>query len=193
MSTGVCSRTLPLVVLSAGAVAAGSSGLFAYSPSKPTKRMLKPTAKPRVWRFDGVMLAPMKAVASANAGRVHNIAEQTRTAESGFNRTKSILRDMGSGFSRPSTGLRASLSLSKGRTIARGTVPCRMDFRLTDDQELLRRSIREFAETEIRPHIVEWDNAQHFPIELVPKLADLGLMGIQFPEEYGGAGMSAID
>jgi alkylation response protein AidB-like acyl-CoA dehydrogenase len=68
-----------------------------------------------------------------------------------------------------------------------------MDFRLSEDQELLRRSIREFAETEIRPHVVEWDNAQHFPIELVPKLAALGLMGIQCPEEYGGAGMSAID
>ena len=68
-----------------------------------------------------------------------------------------------------------------------------MDFRLTEDQELLRRSVREFAETEIRPHIVEWDNAQHFPSELVPALASLGLMGIQFPEEYGGAGMSAID
>ncbi len=68
-----------------------------------------------------------------------------------------------------------------------------MDFRLTEDQELLRRSVREFAETEIRPHVVEWDNAQHFPIELVPKLAALGLMGIQCPEQYGGAGMSAID
>src|SRR5262245_31717850 len=68
-----------------------------------------------------------------------------------------------------------------------------MDFRLTDDQELLRRSVREFAETEMRPHIVEWDNAQHFPIELVPKLAAQGLMGIQFADEYGGAGMSAID
>jgi alkylation response protein AidB-like acyl-CoA dehydrogenase len=68
-----------------------------------------------------------------------------------------------------------------------------MDFRPSEDQELLRRSVREFAETEIRPHIVEWDNAQHFPIELVPKLAALGLMGIQFPEAYGGAGMSAID
>ncbi len=68
-----------------------------------------------------------------------------------------------------------------------------MDFRLTEDQELLRRSVRQFAESEIRPHIVEWDNAQHFPDELVPRLAALGLMGIQFPEEYGGAGMSAID
>jgi alkylation response protein AidB-like acyl-CoA dehydrogenase len=68
-----------------------------------------------------------------------------------------------------------------------------MDFRLTDDQELLRRSVREFAETEMRPHVLEWDQAQHFPTELVPKLAALGLLGIQFPESYGGAGMSAID
>ncbi len=68
-----------------------------------------------------------------------------------------------------------------------------MDFRLTDEQELLRRTVRAFAETEIRPHVREWDEAQHFPIELVPALGELGLMGIQFPEEYGGAGMSAID
>src|SRR5438552_1523469 len=68
-----------------------------------------------------------------------------------------------------------------------------MDFRPTDDQQLLRRTVREFAETEIRPHVREWDEQQHFPIELVPKMAALGLMGIQFPEQYGGAGMSAID
>src|SRR6476661_7194670 len=68
-----------------------------------------------------------------------------------------------------------------------------MDFRLTEEQELLRRSVREFAEIEMRPHIMEWDDAQHFPIELMPKLAALGLLGIQFPEEYGGAAMSAID
>ncbi len=68
-----------------------------------------------------------------------------------------------------------------------------MDFRLTDDQELLRRSVREFAETEIRPHVREWDEAQHFPVELIPALASLGLMGIQFPESYGGSGMSAVD
>src|SRR5579872_5377427 len=68
-----------------------------------------------------------------------------------------------------------------------------MDFRLTDEQALLRRSVREFAETEIRPHVMEWDEAQHFPVELVPKLATLGLLGIQYPEQYGGAAMSAID
>src|SRR5919106_3134055 len=68
-----------------------------------------------------------------------------------------------------------------------------MDFRLSEEQELLRRSIREFAETEMRPHVMEWDEAQHFPKELVPKLAALGLTGIQFDERWGGAGMSAVD
>jgi alkylation response protein AidB-like acyl-CoA dehydrogenase len=68
-----------------------------------------------------------------------------------------------------------------------------MDFRPTDQHELLRRTIREFAEAEIRPHVMEWDEAQHFPAELVPRLAELGLMGIQVPEAYGGAGMSAIE
>jgi alkylation response protein AidB-like acyl-CoA dehydrogenase len=68
-----------------------------------------------------------------------------------------------------------------------------MDFRLTEEQELLRRTVREFAETEIRPHVREWDEAQHFPSEILPALAGLGLLGIQFPEQYGGAGMSAID
>jgi alkylation response protein AidB-like acyl-CoA dehydrogenase len=68
-----------------------------------------------------------------------------------------------------------------------------MQFGLSEEQELLRRSIREFAESELRPHVMTWDNAQHFPLELLPKLAELGLMGIQFPEAYGGAGMSAVD
>jgi alkylation response protein AidB-like acyl-CoA dehydrogenase len=68
-----------------------------------------------------------------------------------------------------------------------------MDFRPTEEQVLLRRTVREFAETEIRPHVREWDQEQHFPIELVPKLAALGLLGIQVPERYGGAAMSGID
>jgi alkylation response protein AidB-like acyl-CoA dehydrogenase len=68
-----------------------------------------------------------------------------------------------------------------------------MDFRPTDEQQLLRRSVREFAETEIRPHVREWDEQQHFPRELVPKMAALGLLGIQFPEQYGGAGMSGLE
>jgi hypothetical protein len=66
-------------------------------------------------------------------------------------------------------------------------------FQLTDEQQLLRQTVREFAEGEIRPFVREWDEAQEFPSALIPKLAGLGLMGIQFPEQWGGAGMSAID
>src|SRR5690349_24985266 len=68
-----------------------------------------------------------------------------------------------------------------------------MEFRPTEEQALLRRTVREFAETEMRPNVREWDEAQQFPADLIRKLAALGLMGIQFPEQYGGAGMSAID
>jgi len=68
-----------------------------------------------------------------------------------------------------------------------------MDFRLSDEQILLRQTVREFAEAEIRPHVMAWDEAQQFPMDLLPKLAELGLTGVQFPEEYGGAGMSTVD
>src|SRR5258705_1112201 len=68
-----------------------------------------------------------------------------------------------------------------------------MNFDFTADQELLRRSVRQFAETELGPHTREWDEAQQFPRELLSKLAALGLMGIQFPEEFGGAAMSSVD
>ena len=68
-----------------------------------------------------------------------------------------------------------------------------MNLFLSSDQELLRSSVREFAEAELRPHVMEWDEAQGFPRELLARCAELGLMGIQFPEEYGGAGMSSVD
>jgi alkylation response protein AidB-like acyl-CoA dehydrogenase len=68
-----------------------------------------------------------------------------------------------------------------------------MDLTFSQEQELLRRSVREFAETELRPHVMEWDEAQQFPSALLAKCAELGLMGIQFPEAYGGAAMSAVD
>jgi alkylation response protein AidB-like acyl-CoA dehydrogenase len=68
-----------------------------------------------------------------------------------------------------------------------------VDFRLSEEQQLLRQTVREFAEAEIRPHAMEWDESQHFPMELLPKLAALGLTGIQFAEEYGGAAMSSVD
>jgi alkylation response protein AidB-like acyl-CoA dehydrogenase len=68
-----------------------------------------------------------------------------------------------------------------------------MHFQLSDEQHLLRRSIREFAEAEIGPYVRAWDEAQQFPKSLFSQLADLGLMGIQFAPEYGGSGMSAVD
>jgi alkylation response protein AidB-like acyl-CoA dehydrogenase len=68
-----------------------------------------------------------------------------------------------------------------------------VNFCLTEEQQLLRRTVREFSETEIKPFIREWDEAQAYPQALQAKLADLGLMGIQFPAEYGGSAMSAVD
>lgn len=68
-----------------------------------------------------------------------------------------------------------------------------MDFTLTDEQEQLRRSVREFAETEIRPHVMEWDEPAKFPKEILPKLAELGYLGVIFPEKYGGAGMGYVE
>jgi alkylation response protein AidB-like acyl-CoA dehydrogenase len=68
-----------------------------------------------------------------------------------------------------------------------------MNLELSPEQKLLRRSVREFAEAEIGPNVRAWDDAQTFPRDLVGKLAALGLMGIQVPEEYGGAAMAAVD
>ena len=68
-----------------------------------------------------------------------------------------------------------------------------MDFTFTDEQKQLRKSVREFAEGEIAPHVMEWDEASHFPSEILPKLAEMGLLGVIFPEEYGGAGLGYIE
>ena len=68
-----------------------------------------------------------------------------------------------------------------------------MNFELTEEQQQTKASVREFAEAEIAPHVLEWDETQHFPIELMPKLAALGLMGVLFPEQYGGAGMGYVE
>jgi alkylation response protein AidB-like acyl-CoA dehydrogenase len=68
-----------------------------------------------------------------------------------------------------------------------------MDFELNEEQQQIKNSVREFAESEIRPHAMEWDESQHFPEELRPKLAELGLMGVLFPEQYGGAGMGYVE
>ena len=68
-----------------------------------------------------------------------------------------------------------------------------MRFELSDEQQLLRSSVREFAEAELRPHVREWDDAQSFPRDVLARCAELGLMGIQVAEEYGGAAMSSVD
>ncbi len=66
-------------------------------------------------------------------------------------------------------------------------------FVLTEEQEHLRREIRAFAQREIAPHVMEWDEKSEFPLEAIKKLGDLGLLGIIFPPEYGGAGLSYVD
>lgn len=68
-----------------------------------------------------------------------------------------------------------------------------MDFALNEEQQQVKRSVREFAEAEIRPHVMEWDEAQHFPRDLFDKLGALGLMGVIFPEAYGGSGMGYVE
>jgi hypothetical protein len=68
-----------------------------------------------------------------------------------------------------------------------------VDFTFTEEQQALRRSVREFAEGEIAPHVMEWDEVSHFPAEIMPKLGEMGLLGVIFPEEYGGAGLGYID
>jgi len=68
-----------------------------------------------------------------------------------------------------------------------------MDFRLTDEQQQIRDMVREFGESEIKPHIAEWDEAQHFPVEVFRKAGELGLLGVIFPEEYGGTALSYVD
>lgn len=68
-----------------------------------------------------------------------------------------------------------------------------MNFHLNDEQLDLRKTVREFAEREIRPHVMEWDEASQFPLDTIKDLGKLGLMGIIFPAEYGGAGMGYIE
>ncbi|HEY4085855.1 MAG TPA: acyl-CoA dehydrogenase family protein [Bryobacteraceae bacterium] len=68
-----------------------------------------------------------------------------------------------------------------------------MDFEYTPEQVQLRREVREFAMAEIAPHVMEWDEAQTFPLEVIRKLGKLGYMGAIFPEEYGGAGLGYVE
>jgi alkylation response protein AidB-like acyl-CoA dehydrogenase len=68
-----------------------------------------------------------------------------------------------------------------------------MEFELSDEQTLLKRTVRDFARAEIAPHSRAWDEQQEFPRSVFDKLGQLGLMGIIWPVEYGGAGLSTLD
>ena len=68
-----------------------------------------------------------------------------------------------------------------------------MDFTFTEEQEMIRQMVREFAEREISPVLMEYDEPQKFPWEIIRKLAELGLLGILIPSHYGGSGMGYID
>lgn len=68
-----------------------------------------------------------------------------------------------------------------------------MNFVLNEEQRQIKMSVREFAEAEIRPNIMEWDESQHFFDELRPQLAELGLLGVIFPEMYGGTGLGYVE
>jgi alkylation response protein AidB-like acyl-CoA dehydrogenase len=66
-------------------------------------------------------------------------------------------------------------------------------FALTDEQEQLRKEIRDFAAREIAPNVMRWDEASEFPLEVVQKLGEMGLMGVIFPVELGGSGLGYVD
>jgi alkylation response protein AidB-like acyl-CoA dehydrogenase len=68
-----------------------------------------------------------------------------------------------------------------------------MDFGFTSEQQQLRKTIREFCEAEIKPHVMEWDESQEFPLDVFRRLGKLGVLGAVFPEEFGGAGYSYVD
>jgi alkylation response protein AidB-like acyl-CoA dehydrogenase len=67
-----------------------------------------------------------------------------------------------------------------------------MDLELSESHRLLRQAVRQFCEQEIAPHAARWDEEERFPLEIVPRLAELGLLGIRIPEAYGGAGMDTL-
>src|SRR5262245_31979923 len=64
-----------------------------------------------------------------------------------------------------------------------------MEFSFSEELLEIKRIVRDFAENEIRPHVMEWDEQQIFPLEVLKKLGDLGFLGILIPTEYGGAGL----
>jgi alkylation response protein AidB-like acyl-CoA dehydrogenase len=68
-----------------------------------------------------------------------------------------------------------------------------LDFQFTDEQNHLKKSIREFAEREVLPHVMEWDEGRHFPCAVIRELGKMGVLGMIFPPEYGGAGLGYVE
>ncbi|CAN5595710.1 acyl-CoA dehydrogenase AcdA [soil metagenome] len=68
-----------------------------------------------------------------------------------------------------------------------------MNFKPTENQEMIAQTVRDFAEKNIRPFLMDWDEAQIFPVDVFKKLGDLGLMGVLVPEQYDGAGLSYFE
>ena len=68
-----------------------------------------------------------------------------------------------------------------------------MNFELSEEQRILQQSVREFCAREIIPNAARWDREERFPHELIPAMGEMGLLGMQIPETYGGAGMKFVD
>src|SRR2546428_12172650 len=68
-----------------------------------------------------------------------------------------------------------------------------VEFSISENLRMVRETARDFAEKNIRPYVMEWYEAQHFPIDTFKKLGELGMMGVLVPEEYGGAGLGYFE
>jgi len=68
-----------------------------------------------------------------------------------------------------------------------------MDFSRSESQDMIAQMVRDFAEKEVRPNIMKWDESQEFPVPVFKKLGELGLMGVLVPEEYGGSGLGYFE
>src|ERR1700730_5837483 len=79
--------------------------------------------------------------------------------------------------------------MARGAECVGGT----LDFQLNEEQLQLKKTVREFAEREIKPNVMKWDEAGEFPLAIIKELGKLGMLGMIFPSEYGGAGMGYVE
>ncbi|HVI40162.1 MAG TPA: acyl-CoA dehydrogenase family protein, partial [Anaerovoracaceae bacterium] len=66
-------------------------------------------------------------------------------------------------------------------------------FKFTEEQKMLRKAVREFVEAEVAPYAHQWDEEDRCPVEMFPKMGEIGITGVFVPEEYGGAGLGHIE